>query len=119
MSEETEPKENNESIDKGNDIKQAGKEQESFADTLPSLTSDENVAIKNVNITLSAVLGKTTLRVSQLLKLGRGAVVELNHHKDDPIELIANNIRVAEGEVVATENNKIGIKITEIMKSNF
>ena len=82
-------------------------------------SSEENVAIKSVNVTLSAVLGKTTLRVSQLLKLGRGAVVELNHRKDDPVELIANNVLVAEGELVATENNKIGIKITEVMKSNF
>ena len=70
-------------------------------------------------LTLRVVFPNTAERVSQLLKLGRGAVVELNHHKDDPIELIANNVRVAEGEVVATENNKIGIKITEIMKSNF
>ena len=65
----------------------------------------EKVAIKDVSISLSAVLGKNSLRVHQLLKLGRGAVVELNRHK------------IARGDIVVTENNKVGIRISEIIKS--
>lgn len=77
----------------------------------------EKVAIKDVSISLSAVLGKNSLRVHQLLKLGRGAVVELNRHKNDKIEILADNILIARGDIVVTENNKVGIRISEIIKS--
>lgn len=96
------------------------KQEENSEESKGTVLSDrfgDNIAIKDVTISLSAVLGKASLRVHQLLKLGRGAVVELNHKKNDKIEILADDILIARGEIVVTENNKVGIKITEIIKS--
>ncbi|MFC7452465.1 FliM/FliN family flagellar motor switch protein [Insolitispirillum peregrinum] len=78
------------------------------------LTSD---AIFTVPVEISVVLGKSELRVNQLLKLGRGAVVELDQRTDDPVEIYANDILVARGEVVITEGDRIGVTLTELVKS--
>ena len=70
-----------------------------------------------VNVDLSVVLGRTLLRVYQLLKLGRGAVVELNRQMNEPVEILANEIPIAKGEVIVTDEGFIGIKITDLLTS--
>ncbi len=75
-------------------------------------------AINNVEVELSVELGATTLRVSQLLKLGRGAVVELERHVDDPIEVYANDIMIAKASIIVTDNDLIGVTITDITQSS-
>lgn len=80
-------------------------------------TSSE--AIYTVPVEISVVLGKSDLRVNQLLKLGRGAVVELDQRTDDPVEIYANDILVARGEVVITDGDRIGVTLTELVKSIF
>lgn len=79
-------------------------------------TSDLD-AVYNVPVEISAVLGRATMQVSQLLKLGRGAVVELDRRVGEPIDIYVNNRLVARGEVVVTED-RLGITMTEIMKSD-
>ena len=74
-------------------------------------------ALMEVNVDLSVVLGRTLLRVYQLLKLGRGAVVELNQLLNDPVEILANEIPIAKGEVIVTDEGYIGVKITELLTS--
>ena len=74
-------------------------------------------ALMEVNVDLSVVLGRTLLRVYQLLKLGRGAVVELNRQLNEPVEILANEIPIAKGEVVVTDEGYIGVKITELLTS--
>ena len=69
---------------------------------------------EEISVTLSVTLGSTNLRVNQLLKLGRGAVVELDRNVDDCVDIYANDILIGHGEVVITDNDKIGISITEI-----
>ena len=73
-------------------------------------------AIYDVPVQVSAVLGRTTMQVSQLLKLGRGAVVELDRRVGEPIDIYVNNRLVARGEVVVVDD-KLGITMTEIVKS--
>ncbi len=73
-------------------------------------------AIYDVPVQVSAVLGRTTMQVSQLLKLGRGAVVELDRRVGEPIDIYVNNRLVARGEVVVVDE-KLGITMTEIVKS--
>ena len=70
-----------------------------------------------VSVDLSVVLGKTLLRVYQLLKLGRGAVIELNRQLNEPVEILANEIPIAKGEVIVTDEGYIGVKITELLTS--
>jgi flagellar motor switch protein FliN/FliY len=85
-----------------------------------SLTGEEasNVtleAVYDIPVQLSVVLGKTSMQVSQLLKLGRGAVVELDRKVGEPIDVYVNNRLIARGEVVVVED-RIGVTMTEIIK---
>lgn len=79
--------------------------------------AEELDAVYNVPVEISAVLGHANMQVSQLLKLGRGAVVELDRRVGEPIDIYVNNRLVARGEVVVTDD-KLGITMTEIMKTN-
>lgn len=74
-------------------------------------------AIYDIPVQLSAVLGRSTMQVSQLLKLGRGAVVELDRKVGEAIDIYVNNRLVARGEVVVVED-RLGVTMTEIVKSD-
>ncbi len=74
-------------------------------------------AVYEVPVQVSAVLGKATLQVSQLLKLGRGAVVELDRKVGEAIDIYINDRLVARGEVVVVED-RLGVTMTEIIKSD-
>lgn len=74
-------------------------------------------AIYDIPVQISAVLGKSTMQVNQLLKLGRGAVVELDRRVGEAIDIYVNNRLVARGEVVVVED-RLGVTMTEIIKSD-
>ncbi len=74
-------------------------------------------AVYDIPVTVSAVLGKSTMQVSQLLKLGRGAVVELDRKLGEAIDIYVNNRLIARGEVVMVDDNRLGVTMTEIIKS--
>ena len=73
-------------------------------------------AVYDIPVTVSAVLGKATMQVNQLLKLGRGAVVELDRKLGEAIDIYVNNRLVARGEVVLVED-KLGVTMTEVIKA--
>ncbi len=73
-------------------------------------------AVYDIPVQVSAVLGKTTMQVSQLLKLGRGAVIELDRKVGEAIDIYVNNRLVARGEVVVVED-RLGVTMTEIIKT--
>jgi flagellar motor switch protein FliN/FliY len=79
-------------------------------------SSRELEAVYDIPVTVSAVLGKTTMQVSQLLKLGRGAVVELDRKLGEAIDIYVNNRLVARGEVVMVDDTRLGVTMTEIVK---
>ena len=79
--------------------------------------ANDVTAIYEIPVQISAVLGRSTMQVSQLLKLGRGAVVELDRKVGEAIDIYVNNRLVARGEVVVVED-KLGITMTEIVKSD-
>ncbi len=74
-------------------------------------------AIYEVVVEISAVLGTSMMPISQILKLGRGAVVELDRRVGENIELKANNQLVARGEIIVLDE-LLGVTISEIVKSN-
>ena len=74
-------------------------------------------AVYDIPVQLSAVLGRASMQVSQLLKLGRGAVVELDRKVGEAIDIYVNNRLVARGEVVVVEE-RLGVTMTEIIKSD-
>lgn len=75
-------------------------------------------AVYDIPVQVSAVLGRATMQVSQLLKLGRGAVVELDRKLGEAVEIYVNNRLVARGEVVMVDDNRLGVTMTEIVKAD-
>jgi flagellar motor switch protein FliN/FliY len=89
---------------------------------LPDLHGDE--AEKNANdlapvfdvpVNISAVLGRASLSVAQLLQLGQGSVLELDRKVGEAIDIYVNNRLVARGEVVIVDD-RLGVTMTEIIK---
>ncbi len=72
-------------------------------------------AVFDVPVNVSAILGKANMEVSELLRLGRGAVVELDRKVGEAIDIYVNNRLVARGEVVVVED-RLGVTMTEIIK---
>jgi flagellar motor switch protein FliN/FliY len=81
----------------------------------PPTNAKELEAVYDIPVQVSAVLGKSTMQVSQLLKLGRGAVVELDRKVGEAIDIYVNNRLVARGEVVVVDD-RLGVTMTEIIK---
>ncbi len=81
------------------------------------LTQDKNIG-DNIEVEISVMLGSADLRINQLLKLGRGAVVELDKGINDYVDIYANDILIGQGEVVITEDETIGISVTNIIRKN-
>lgn len=75
-------------------------------------------AIYDVPVDVSAILGHASLHVSQLLKLGRGAIIELDRKVGEAIDIYVNNRLVARGEIVVMDDNQIGVTMTEIIRSD-
>ena len=82
---------------------------------IPTSTSDLE-AVYNIPVKVSAVLGKTSMKVSQLMKLNKGAIIELDRKVGEAIDIYVNNSLVARGEVVVVDD-KLGITMTEIVKA--
>ena len=70
----------------------------------------------DVPVGISAVLGKASLSVAQLLKLGQGSVLELDRKVGEAIDIYVNNRLVARGEVVVVDE-RLGVTMTEIIKT--
>jgi len=93
---------------------EAGSEDAEHSQAAPVNAKDLE-AVYDIPVQVSAVLGKSTMKVSQLLKLGRGAVVELDRKVGEAIDIYVNNRLVARGEVVVVED-RLGVTMTEIIK---
>lgn len=95
-----------------------GGEQEEHHDDIPDIprSARDLEAVYDIPVKVSAVLGKSTMQVNQLLKLGRGAVVELDRKVGEAIDIYVNNRLVARGEVVVVED-RLGVTMTEIIKT--
>nr|WP_321454758.1 flagellar motor switch protein FliN [uncultured Cohaesibacter sp.] len=83
-----------------------------------SLDTDRNLDnILGIPVEIQVVLGSASMLVSNLLKLGRGAVIPLDHRVGEPVEVVVNGRIVARGEVVVVEddNSRFGVSLTEIV----
>jgi len=73
-------------------------------------------SLNSVKVEISVVLGKAVLPMQQLLRMGRGAVIELDAKQSDEVWILANNKPIARGEIVV-QGEKIGVSITETLKT--
>ena len=88
-----------------------------FVSPCPSLAAvDLMSAVKKVDVEISVVLGKAVMPIHQLLKMGRGAVIELDANQDDPVLVYANNRMIARGEIIVS-GEKIAVSITDTLKA--
>jgi flagellar motor switch protein FliN/FliY len=68
--------------------------------------------IHGVEIELSVVIGRRTMPINHLLRMGRGAVIELEASVNDEVEILANMIPIGRGEVVV-DGDRITVEITK------
>jgi len=73
--------------------------------------------ILRIPVTVQVVLGSASMPVSNLLRLGRGAVIPLDHRVGEPVDVMVNGRVVARGEVVVVEddNSRFGVSLTEVV----
>jgi flagellar motor switch protein FliN/FliY len=73
--------------------------------------------ILRIPVTVQVLLGSATMPVADLMKLGRGAVIPLDHRVGEPVEVVVNGRIVARGAVVVVEdeNSRFGVSLTEIV----
>jgi len=95
----------------------ADEEDMSSAEPLKDDDDDKEVvgAIYGIPVDVTAVLGTSIMPISQVLKLGRGAVVELERLVGEEIELVAEDNVIAKGEVVVIDD-RLAVSITKIVK---
>lgn len=76
--------------------------------------------ILRIPVVVQVVLGSATMPVANLLKLGRGAVIPLDHRVGEPVDVVVNGRLVARGEVVVVEddNSRFGVSLTEVVRSS-
>ena len=83
----------------------------------PARSSNQTEAVYDIPVKVSTVLGEAAVRVSSLMKLGRGAVIELDRKIGEPIDLFVNDRLVARGNLTVTDG-RLGVTMTEIIRSN-
>lgn len=71
--------------------------------------------LDKVSVEVSVVLGRSRMPIHQLLRMGRGAVIELESGEEDEVEILANDLPVARGLVVV-QGNRIAVEIRELIK---
>ncbi len=70
--------------------------------------------LDKVSVDIAVVLGTATMPIHQVLRLGRGAVIELESSEDDAVSIVANDLPVAKGKVVVN-GNRIAVEVNELM----
>jgi len=71
-------------------------------------------SLEKVSLDIQVVLGTTDMPIHQVLRLGRGAIIELDATEDDEVQILANNFPVAKGMVVV-QGNRIAVEVKELL----
>ena len=92
---------------------------ENEATTQDTSTTSNNAGIENlkvlenIEVKLTVEVGSTEMKIKDLLKLNEGSVVELERLAGDPLDILANGVNIARGEVVMV-GERLGIRFTEV-----
>jgi flagellar motor switch protein FliN/FliY len=74
--------------------------------------------LDKVSLDIAVVLGTTNMPIHQVLRLGRGAIIELDASEDDEVKILANNLPVAKGTVVV-QGNRIAVEVRDLLPRSF
>ena len=83
------------------------------AESFRNLSLDSDL-LKNIPVTITVQVGKTSLPIKSLMQLTQGSVVELDRLAGEALDLLVNNTLVAQGEIVLV-NERYGIRLTQIV----
>jgi flagellar motor switch protein FliN/FliY len=95
------------------DVLLQGAKQADSAESFESLTLDSDL-LRNIPVTISVEVGRTSLPIKALMQLTQGSVVELDRLAGEALDLLVNNTLVAQGEIVLV-NERYGIRLTQIV----
>ena len=95
------------------DVLLQGAEQADSAESFESLTLDSDL-LRNIPVTISVEVGRTSLPIKALMQLTQGSVVELDRLAGEALDLLVNHTLVAQGEIVLV-NERYGIRLTQIV----
>ena len=70
--------------------------------------------LDDVSVDITVVLGTTSMPINQVLRLGRGAIIELDSSEDDEVRILANNLSVARGTVIVS-GNRIAVEVKQLL----
>jgi flagellar motor switch protein FliN/FliY len=70
--------------------------------------------LEKVSLDISVVLGTASMPVHQVLRLGRGAIIELETTEEDRVKILANNMPIASG-LVMVNGNRIAVEVKEML----
>ena len=70
--------------------------------------------LQSVSVDISVVLGTTSMPVHQVLRLGRGAIIELDATEADEVKILANSLPIASG-VVLVDRNRIAVEVKQML----
>ena len=70
--------------------------------------------LDKVSLDIQVVLGTTSMPIHQVLRLGRGAIIELESSEDDEVDILANNFPIAKGTVIVS-GNRIAVEVKELL----
>ena len=70
--------------------------------------------LDTVSLDITVVLGNTHMPVHQVLRLGRGAIIELDASEGEDVQILANSLPVARGTVVVS-GNRIAVEVKELL----
>jgi flagellar motor switch protein FliN len=76
---------------------------------------DSMATLDDIRLDISVMLGETTMPIHQLLRMGRGAVIELDASEDDEVTIMANSMPIARGAIVVI-GNRIAVEVKQILK---
>jgi|TARA_B110000240_G_scaffold197567_1_gene253231 flagellar motor switch protein FliN/FliY len=92
-------------------------EGETAAEGSPTVSLDainQNV-VRSIPITLNVEVGRAKLKLKELMSVAQGTVLELDRSVGELMDIKVNDLVIAKGEVVTVENNKLGIRVLEIV----
>jgi len=95
-------------------------DQASDAESLLEETNKSKIdadVLQNIAVTLSLEVGRTSLKIRDIMSLSQGSVVELSKLAGEPLDLLVNNTRVAQGEVVLV-GDRYGVKLTNVVPAS-
>ena len=102
---------NGEPLDQSADV--VSPEYQSFDDGNAASEGSDLARLQNVQIKVSAELGRATLPIQELMQLSAGSVLELDRTIDSPVDLIAQGVKLASGEVVVVDGH-FAIRILKV-----